>query len=244
MNAPDPMGARSRFLREIDAAPRRPDETARLCTACVRALPVTHAGIAVHIEGIGLEVLCASDPVADRIEWIQVTLGEGPGLDAVRQGKPVLVTDLAASRDTWPIFAPDAAHTGVGAMYSLPLQLGAIRVGVLDLYRDTPGELDASEFVDAAAVADVITAVLLTVGRSGSLAASLGVWWDQTLRTREVHQATGMVVAQLGVSARTAYVRMQAFAYERDRLLTDVAHDIVHRRLRLDRDADPSPQLE
>jgi hypothetical protein len=119
-------------------------------------------------------------------------------------------------------------------MYAFPLEVGAIKVGVLDLYRQDPEPLDAKDFAEAVAVAELVTAILLTVGRDGVVTESLGPWWDQPLTTREVHQATGMIVAQLGVPAHEAFVRMQGFAYANGRMLSDVAHAVVGRRLRFD----------
>ena len=224
-------GARARFLAAIDkaAAPMR------LCDACVAALPVDRAAIAVHVDGVGLEILCASDHIAERLEWEQITLGEGPGWDAVSAGGPVVATDLAGGDRRWPVFAAEAAW-GAGAMYALPLQVGAIRVGVLDLYCDAADPLSTTDFADAVAVADLVSAILLTVGRDGPTIGALDSWWDQPLSTREVHQATGMVMAQLDVDAREAYVRLQAFAYGNDRLISEVAREVVARQLRFDRD--------
>jgi hypothetical protein len=196
------------------------------------------------VEGAGLEVLCASDPVAEQVEWAQITLGEGPGVDAVAAGGPMVVADLANPEGPWPTFAAEAVKSGVHALYALPLEVGAIRVGVLDLYRDSPGALEPTDFADALAVADLVTAILLTVGRTGRITESLGPWWDQPLSTREVHQATGMIVAQLGVTAHEAYVRMQGFAYARGRLLSEVAHAIVGRRLRFAPDPDADSDSE
>lgn len=209
-----------------------------MCSACVLALPVQRAGLAVHVVGVGLEVLSASDPAAERVEWAQVTLGEGPGVDAVSSGGPVSVPNLARSDGRWPMFMSAVAGSGIGAMYALPLQVGAIKVGVLNLYCDASAPLSAHDFADAVAVSDVVTAILLTVGRDGRLPDSLGPWWDQPLSTREVHQATGMIMAQLGVDARSAYVRLQAFAFANDRSLRDVAHDVAGRVLRFDPDPD------
>jgi hypothetical protein len=48
----------------------------------------------------------------------------------------------------------------------------------------------------------------------------------------EVHQATGMLIVQLGVDAATALVRLRAYAYAHDRRLSEVAGDVVARRLR------------
>ena len=236
-----PRGARARFLAAVSRLESEQRAPALLCKACVETLPVQRAAIAVHVEGVGLEVLCASDDIAEDVEWTQITLGEGPGVEALAAGSPMVVSDLADPRGRWPTFAAEAVKFGVKTVDSLPLEVGAIRVGVLDLYRDSPGAMSAKDFADALAVADLVTAILLTVGRDGRITESLGPWWDQPLSTREVHQATGMIVAQLGVTAHEAYLRMQGFAYAQGRMLSDVANDVVSRRLRFDADPDEDP---
>lgn len=241
MDGADPRGVRARFLSALESLREDGNEPAQLCRAAVLSLPVTRAAIALHVDGTGLEVLCASDAVAEQVEWAQITLGQGPGVDAVSTGGPVIAPDVCADDAQWPAFASEAVKAGVGALYALPLLVGAIRVGVLDLYRDEPTPLSGNDFADILIVAELITAILLTVGSTGRLAETLGPWWDQPLSTREVHQATGMIVAQLEVSAHEAYVRMQAFAYVRDRMLSDVAHDVVNRTLRFGPDPNADP---
>ncbi len=199
------------------------------------------AGIAVQVAGPGLEVLCASDSVAERVEWLQVSLGEGPGMEAVAAAGPVLVSDLAVMGGRWPMFVPEAVKSGIGAVYALPMQIGAIQVGVLDLYRDTASGFENQDFADAVAVADLLTALLLSAAPTSPSSQELGPWWEQSIGTREVHQATGMIVAQLGIAARQAYVRLRAYAYAHERPLAGVAHDVVQRRLRFDLDPDPHP---
>ena len=238
MNDSHPTGARARFLAATAKVPELDDGPVRLCAACVLALPVQRAGIATHVPGIGLEVLAASDEVAERVEWAQVTVGEGPGLDAIAGGGPIFVPNTAHAQGRWPVFLSEIADSGIGAMFALPLQLGAIKVGVLDLYCDAPGRLGNDDFADAVAVSDLVTAILLTTGRNGRMPESLGPWWDQPMSTREVHQATGMIMAQLGVDARVAFARLQAFAFGSSRLLTEVAHEVVARLLRFDIDPD------
>jgi hypothetical protein len=234
LDAGDPRGARARFLAAISRLESGHDRPARLCEACVEVLAVERAAIAVQVDSAGLEILCASDSIAEKVEWAQITLGEGPGVEAVATGGPVLVADLSDPRGRWPNFAAEAVKSGVGAMYSFPLEVGAIKAGVLDLYRDDPEPMDNNDFGDAVAVAELLTAILLTVGRTGRISASLGPWWDQPLSTREVHQATGMIIAQLGVSAHEAFVRMQGFAFSNGRMLSDVAQAVVRRELRFD----------
>ena len=46
-------------------------------------------------------------------------------------------------------------------MFALPLHIGAIRLGVLNLYRARPGGLDPQQRADALAFADVAGILLL-----------------------------------------------------------------------------------
>jgi hypothetical protein len=137
------------------------------------ALPVQHAAIAINVAGVGLEVLAATDQVAEQLEWTQVTLGEGPGVDAVASGGPVALLSLAQSAGRWPLFIREFSGVGLGAMYAFPMQMGTIRVGVLDLYA-APGEILAGlDFAAAVSVSELLTAVLLAVGPDGRLPATL-----------------------------------------------------------------------
>ena len=231
VNSGGPSDARARFLASVDSIADHGDGPQRLCAACVLSLPIQRAGIVINVAGVGLEVLSASDPVAERVEWTQITLGEGPVVDAIARGVPVSLVDLSGST-RWPVFLAEVSDFSLGAIYALPLSIGAIKVGALELYSPVGATLSGPDFADALAIGEMLTAVLLSIGPGGTVPGSLGPWWNQPLSTREVHQATGMVMAQLGVDARSAYVRLQAFAFGNQRLLNDVAGDVVSRRLR------------
>ena len=93
--------------------------------------------------------------------------GRGAGLDAVAADGPMIVDDLSDPSGRWPTFAAEAVESGVGAMYSLPLEVGAIQVGrARPLPRRRREPLNARDFADAMAVAELVTAILLTVGRT------------------------------------------------------------------------------
>ena len=65
----------------------------------------------------------------------------------------------------------------------------------------------------------------------GSLPDRLGEVVDHRAN---VHQATGMIAAQLGSDVATALGRLRAFAWSRDRSVADVADDVISRRLRFE----------
>ncbi len=86
------------------------------------------------------------DALAARLDELEFALGEGPGRIAFREGYQVLIPDVrdeaSACAGRWPAFSRAAAETAARAMFALPLQLGAIRVGVVLLHRRDPGTLD------------------------------------------------------------------------------------------------------
>jgi AmiR/NasT family two-component response regulator len=120
--------------------------------------------------------------------------------------------------------------------------MGAIRFGALDLYRALPGPLSSEQVADALVYADTAGMLLLdATAATGRDAAELE--WQHNDRTgghAVVHQATGMLLVQLGVDAETAFARLRAHAYAAGLPLAQVARDIVERRLRLEPDPPPA----
>lgn len=208
----------------------------QICQACVDGLDVDGASISLYTTTPARQVLWASDATAELLEDLQFTLGEGACMQAAATGRPVLVPDLDDTTDTssWPIFAAAVTErTTAKALFALPLQWGTISLGVLNFYRTTVGSLGQAQWRDAVSAADTATLVLL------GLHAGPGEeqWLDHSMRGRvEIHQATGMVVAQLGVTAQDALARLRAYAFAEQRLLGEVAHEVVSRRLRFSSD--------
>ena len=104
--------------------------------------------------------IAASDESALRFERLQTEIGQGPCLSAYESGEAVAVPDLAAD-DRFPRFGPAAMAAGLAAVFTFPLRHGDGRLGALDLYRDTPGELDPHDMDAAQTLADVAAAYLL-----------------------------------------------------------------------------------
>lgn len=209
----------------------------QICQACVAGLDVDGAAISLRTESPGRETLWATDATATWVEELQFTLGEGACIEAASTGGPVLVPDIrveAAHGFRWPMFAAAVAEQcDVGALFALPLQVGTIRIGVLDLYRRTPGPLESSELLEAMRAADTAAMMLLGLRTDDGV----GQWVDTSWTGyAEVHQATGMVMAQLGIGAQEAFARLRAHAFAEERLLREVARDVVARRVRFTED--------
>jgi GAF domain/ANTAR domain len=187
---------------------------------------------------------------AAELEELQFTLGEGPCVDAFSSGLPVLAPDLEVPgwQVRWPAFAIAGAEVGMAAVFAFPLVLGAIRVGVLGLYREVPGSLSAAALADVLTCADVALQLLLN-SRAGPTGDSNGrahhgngtershdgwAWDSWPDGHARVYQATGMVSAQRQVRLEEALALLRAYAFSHDRTLDEVAAAVVDRRLRLD----------
>jgi hypothetical protein len=224
---------------------------ADVCAAVVPGAAVTGAWLSAALESEAGHLMQVTDEVAKQLAELQLTLGEGPLLDASASSGPVLASDLAGgeSGTRWPAFAPAASQAGAAAVFAFPLVVGAIRAGVLGLYRDRPGPLSDFQLGDALVFADTATMLLLdaqswATGGIGPGGAPGGQPAGLASRRAEIDQATGMLTEQLGINITDAFVRLRAYAYVNDLRLADVAGDIVARRLRLFPDPGPSPRDE
>ncbi len=205
-------------------------EIGRLCPATMAATASDGAGMMLMSGDVARGSVCATDDVSTLIEDLQFTQGDGPCVDAHRGGRPVLEPDLA-HQPRWPAFTGPVVDAGVCAIFGFPLHVDAVRLGALHVYRTRPGPLTADEHADALVMADIATRAVLMVqagAEPGHLAAELE---DSLDLHYAVHQASGMVAAQLEVSVGQALIRLRGHAFGNDRSLHQVADDVVDRRL-------------
>jgi hypothetical protein len=111
----------------------------------------------------------------------------------------------------------------VHAEFSLPLTVGPGGIGMFELCHDRPGVLSDEHLADALVAADV--------ARDALLCQQYAPAWPglpELLATADtdrivIHQATGMIAAQLDDTAASALARLRAAAFARGRPVCDVA---------------------
>ena len=205
----------------------------RLCEVAADVTAMSGAGVMLLSDDRPQASICTTDAVSSLIEEVQYTLGEGPCVDAHRLGTVVVEADLAGSAARrWTEFSPRAVDAGARAVFGFPIRVGAVRLGALNLYRDRAGPIGDEEHAAALVVADVAARSVLTAQANaapGELSADLGA---ETHLWGVVHQAAGMVSVQLGVPVAEALVRLRARAFATNQVVSDVASDVVERRIR------------
>ena len=225
-----PGGRLDRILAELSAGGKA-WSSARLCEVCPG---VTGAGVMLMSGEIPRGSLCTSDEVSHLIEELQYTLGEGPCVDAHRQDTVVAEPDLADPvTRLWPVFTPAALQAGARAVFGFPLRVGMVRLGALNLYRDRPGPLSGDQHADALVVAGVAARWVLEA-QAGAPPDAVAEELERGADFHFVaHNAAGMVSVQEQISVTEALIRLRAFAFSHDRLLAEVAGEVVARKLRL-----------
>jgi hypothetical protein len=232
---PLPSERANEILAELLTAEGDADSLpALLCETCERALPGTGVGLTLITSRGPTGPVTATNGVTADMEELQFSLGEGPSVDASRQGRPVLEPDLLRIGTLrWPGYGRAAIDAGVAAVFAFPLQIGSIRLGALALYRDVAGPLGQGELGEALVFADAATGLLLhmqdQMPRGGAVHPHLAA---ASYNRREVHQATGMIAIQAAVGLPEALLLLRAHAFTDGRSLVEVARDVVGRVLR------------
>jgi hypothetical protein len=215
------------------SSPDRPGRVGGdLCRPFVERLSVTGASISVIGRRMRRMTVCSSDRVAARLEGLQFDLGEGPQWEVMKTGIPVLSADLSPQATAgWPVFGDAAARLGAAALFAFPLAIGAVTVGVINLYRTTPGALDVRMIALARSLTDQVAGAAVKAAICSAEADDDPEDAGTATMRREVHQATGMILAQLELSATEAFSLLRGHAFASSRTMEDVATDVVARRL-------------
>jgi hypothetical protein len=231
-------GRRTRIMAAVtgkDATAGADELVQRLCRFAVDEMALSGCALVLMSGAESASVLAGAGRHARTVTGLQMDLGEGPCLDAHAHGIPVLLPDLAAeSANRWPAFAAAALAAGVHAEFSLPLTVGSGGIGTFDLCRDRTGMLSDEHMADALVTADIARDAVLyrqyATGGPGLPELLAAADTDRIV----IHQATGMISAQLDDTIANALARLRAAAFASGRPMYDLAQDVVERRVRFD----------
>ena len=212
-------------------APRTSGSPQPLCGPFLDELPITSASVSVFDRDGGQSTVCASGALAARLDALQLELGEGPQWEALRTAEPVLIPSLREQGGRWPTFTVAALELGVAALFAFPMFMGAATVGVVGLSSTNTGILDASQLATAIRLTRSITRPSVRWALAEARDHLTAEVPAAPAMRREVHQATGMILVQLDITATEAFARLRANAFATSRTVEEVAHSVVTREL-------------
>lgn len=226
------MDDRISVLSELAHAMARQTRTEplphRLCRSATGLLGADGGAITLAYTSEDRLTLCATDDCAARLEDLQDVLGEGPGPTAYRTGLQVHAT-VGAGDQRWPHF--DASvHSSLGTIgvHAVPIRPDHTVIGVLTCHLPPERELLLSPST-VQFLADAVGVALLRdpAAHATELPRDGGPWSSRS----RIHQAIGMVVAQLGIDTDDALALLRAHAFAHEATLDDIASAVIAREL-------------
>ncbi|WP_322411327.1 GAF and ANTAR domain-containing protein [Microbacterium invictum] len=210
------------------------EPTDDLCAPFVGVTGVAGAALSTLGRLLGSQTVCASNAVAARIDEIQIDLGEGPCWEALSTRHPVLENDLQRTGgSSWPVAREAFRSLRIGALFAFPMHVGDLSVGSVDLFSHTARQLPPSLVDDVAALADIAAHQVLRRVLHDLDGTEEGMSEGPYSR-REMHQASGMIAAQLRIRVDDALVVLRAHAFASGRSVRSVASDVIARRVTFD----------
>jgi len=222
------------FRAAMATLDRSGDQPPVVCDLFISTFAVSGAAVSTVGNVLGSETLGASDEKAARLDELQFDLGEGPCWDAIGSGDAVLEPRVRqGGRQRWPAFSASVEAEEVSSVFAFPLSVGPLRFGAVDLYSVRPMSLDPAQTEQALAMAGVVGRHVLrsALSKIGADGEEEGNAYSRRL----VHQATGMVLAQIDVPPDDARLVIQGHAFAADRSMMEIAQDIIDGKLRFTR---------
>jgi GAF domain-containing protein len=199
-----------------------------LADRCVQAVDVDAAGVMLAAPGGELQYVASSSDSMRILELFQIQANEGPCVDCVRTGEPIINYELADPDERWPHFSPRAIELGFHSVHCLPMRLRGRTIGALNLFRRDLGALNDEDITIAQGMADVSTIAILQ-HRSSVDAITLNDQLSRALNSRIIiEQAKGMVSEAGQISMDDAFERLRTHARNHNLGLTAVAGSVVN----------------
>ena len=217
------------FITTLEELERSADRPERFSSSFLQVLPITGAAVSTVGRMLGSETVSATDDVAVRLDEMQFDLGEGPCWDVVRGATFVAEPDFRSDGSRrWPRLFAAVESDDIASLYAVPIAVGDLRFGAVDLYSRRRIHLDDGQIRQATAMAEVIGRHVLR----DALSTVEGEVSEKPYSRRIVHQATGIVLAQLDLSPDDALLVIQAHAFATGESMMDVSKDLVNGALR------------
>lgn len=207
------------------------DVATQVVTSCAELVGADNVGLLVADAAGQLRLLAATSEEAHVIESFQVEGGDGPCLEAFTTGELVSAGSPGEIAGRWPHFARIAQREGIGAVFAAPLTMRGRPIGSLNVFSEAPGELDADARRKVELLAGLATVALTQAERVRDHATTVQQLQTALTSRVAIEQAKGVLIAATGVDVDEAFARLRAYARANRRRLSEVALDVVERRL-------------
>jgi len=194
--------------------------------ACVEVFGVTGSGLMLADDRSVLRYAVATDGPSRVLEEVQLDSGDGPCVQAFVRDTLVVTEDLAVD-ERWPTVAERVGPLGIHGMIGVPVHLGGVPVGSLDVYLDRPHHWELAEqraLSGYAEVAASLTEAALAAQQAGELAQQLTYALDHRV---PIERGIGYLMARDRTGHAEAFDRLRRASRSSRRRIGEVAEELL-----------------
>jgi len=179
-----------------------------------------------------------TDPVAVELDRLQYRHGQGPCLEAAREGRAYKYSGDLATEPAWPRFGPAAAELGFTSVLSTALMPDAVPPrlsGALNVYSRQQAVLSDDITRDRALLLAAHGSLALAHTEAVRLAELREVQLRRAIESRDViGQAKGILMQRRGISADEAFDLLRRMSQDLNIKLAELAHTLATRHTEID----------
>jgi GAF domain-containing protein len=218
------LARRMAELARASAAPRSVEDVLSDVTATALELiqGTDTAGVLLVGKGGKFDSLAGTDDLPHRLDELQMTLNEGPCVEAALD-EVIVRTDDFRSEERWPEYSPAVVEIGVLSGLSIKLYTADRTAGALNLFAFKPNAFDPT---------DETTGVVLAAHAAAAILASRqGEQLESALSTRDrIGQAKGIIMERFGVDDVQAFEMLRKLSQDGNTRLVDIAQRVIDTR--------------
>ncbi|WP_110207268.1 GAF and ANTAR domain-containing protein [Nocardioides daejeonensis] len=218
------------LVDEFDAL----DFLSTLTERSVELLNADAAGVILIDRHSVLHVVASTTDQAQLLELLELQNDEGPCLDCLQTGRPVINVGAEQTRSRWPRFSEALSDVGFQSAHAIPLRLRDSVLGAMNLFCSSDSRLSDVDAAVGQALADIATIGLLqerAARQSGLIAEQLQLALNNRVL---IEQAKGVLMASADLDVDRAFQLMRDYSRRNSQAVKDVARRVVDRALTAD----------
>ena len=163
---------------------------------------------------------------AIHLDHIEQQVGDGPCLQALRTGTPVLLADVSTD-PRWPAFQERLIEEGIQSVLGVPLELGENATAVLNFFAPATGIFTEAAISEATSFADVARSAVHLAVRVGTAESAADDLSAAMVSRTAINLACGIIMAQNRCTQSEAMSILVKVSSHGNQTLRDVADEIV-----------------
>ena len=198
-----------------------------LTVKAARASGAEAVGLVLADHQVRVRYMASNNEEGKLLELLQIQNDEGPCLEAILRGVPVVNADLDQASDRWPTFAPAARAAGFQSVHAFPMRTGEQTIGALNIFGVGDSHFDPDDVRVVQALTDVATIAILQ-HRDRDQAEIVTQQLHAALQSRvTIEQAKGALARSQSITTSAAFDVLRTTARATQRDLVEVARAVI-----------------